>query len=134
MHCWEKHNLNLPSLINKNISNDFLIFKFCFTNSDSFIRVQVRGCGYPVLHFHFAYNSCVEFRTRALCKRSGWRDVMRAARLACHGTCGDYELISVSFIVERLVQSLIYNSICNLKTLFSVNRTQLTFSLVVIMS
>ena len=29
-------------------------------------------CGYPVLYFHFAYNSCVEFRTRGLCKRSGW--------------------------------------------------------------
>ena len=50
------------------------------------------ACGYPVLHFHFAYNSCVEFRTRGLCKRSGWWDVMRAARLACRGTCGDYEL------------------------------------------
>ena len=49
-------------------------------------------CGYPVLYFHFAYNSCVEFRTRGLCKRSGWWDVMRAARLACRGTCGDYEL------------------------------------------
>ena len=49
-------------------------------------------CGYPVLYFHFAYNFCVEFRTCGLCKRSGWRDVMPAARLAFRGTCGDYEL------------------------------------------
>ena len=84
-------------------------------------------CGYPVLHFHFAYNSCVKFRTRGLCKRSVWWDVMRAVRLACRGTCGDYELISVSFVLERLVRSLIYNLICNLKTWFSVNGAQLVF-------
>ena len=42
MHGWEKNNRNLQSLIKKNISNDFLIFKFRFTNLDSFIRFQVR--------------------------------------------------------------------------------------------
>ena len=34
---------NIQSLINKNILNEFLIFKFRYTNSASCIRVQVWG-------------------------------------------------------------------------------------------
>ena len=48
--------------------------------------------------FHFVYNSYVEFRTRGLCKRSGWKDVMRAARLACRGTGNDRKSISGSIL------------------------------------
>ena len=49
----------------------------------------LRGmCGYcdSILLFlckTFCYGFCVEFRAHCLCEHSGWRDVIRAARLAC---------------------------------------------------
>ena len=41
-------------------------FVFLFEKIDTSVLINT------VAIFHFAYNSCVEFRTRGLCKRSGW--------------------------------------------------------------
>ena len=70
MHCWQKHNLNLQSLINQNISKDFFIVKFRFANLASFIRVQVRGQQKRVRQKHRVFSE-FKFESAALsCRRA----------------------------------------------------------------